>query len=139
MAPIFKTLTVLGALCATSIAAPLQHLAPRTASSCTKDTPCKGQVTFYDTATSPGAPSACGTTNDGGAESVLALPVGLMSDADCGKIATVKYGSITKTGKVVDKCMGCDSGSIDLSRHFFSELASFIEGRLFGVEWFLEG
>ena len=137
MAPIFKTLTVLGALCATSIAAPLQHLAPRTASSCTKDTPCKGQVTFYDTATSPSAPSACGTTNDGGAESVLALPVGLMSDADCGKIATVKYGSITKTGKVVDKCMGCDNSSIDLSRHFFKDLASLSEGRISGVEWWI--
>lgn len=139
MAPILKSLMLIGTLLASATAAPIQSQnVPRSSNSCTKGQPCKGQVTFYDTATSSGAPSACGTTNDGESESVIALPHSFMTDADCGKMATVKYGGITKTGKVVDKCMGCDATSIDLSRHFFSELAAFIEGRLFGVEWFLE-
>lgn len=140
MAPIFKSLFLLGTLAATTLAAPLQTTTnqKRAASSCTKDAPCNGQVTFYDTATSSSAPSSCGFTNDGENESVLALPHGIMTDADCGKTVTVKYGGITKTGKAVDKCMGCDDTSIDLSRHFFTELAALLEGRLFGVEWYME-
>lgn len=106
--------------------------------SCSKDSPCKGQVTFYDTATSQSAPSSCGWTNDGETESVIALPHGIMKDSDCGRTVTINYGGIKKTGKVVDKCMGCDSSSIDLSRHFFGELAAMTAGRLFGVEWFME-
>ncbi|PLB33497.1 RlpA-like double-psi beta-barrel domain-containing protein [Aspergillus candidus] len=106
--------------------------------SCSKDTPCKGQVTYYDTATDPSAPSSCGWTNDGENEAVLALPVGLMKDSDCGRMVTVKYGGVTKQGKVVDKCMGCDSSSIDISRHFFGEIAKMLEGRLHDVEWFME-
>lgn len=99
MAPIFKSLMVFGALLATTVtAAPIQET-KRAASSCTKDAPCKGQVTYYDTATSPSAPSSCGMTNDGETESVLALPHGLMTDADCGKTVTIHYGPITKTGK----------------------------------------
>lgn len=135
-----KSLLLGSLLAATTLAAPLQS-APtqkRAASSCTKDAPCKGQVTFYDTATSSSAPSSCGTTNDGEAESVIALPHGIMTDADCGKTVTVNYGGLIKTGKVVDKCMGCDDTSIDLSRHFFTELAALLEGRLFGVEWYME-
>ncbi|KAF9887835.1 hypothetical protein FE257_009495 [Aspergillus nanangensis] len=105
---------------------------------CSSGSPCKGDVTFYDTATSASAPSSCGFTNDGSSENVIALPVGIMTDSDCGRVVNIKYGGVTKTGKVVDKCMGCDDSSIDLSRHFFSELAAFTEGRLFDVEWWLD-
>ncbi|KAL4937962.1 hypothetical protein BDV06DRAFT_215486 [Aspergillus oleicola] len=104
---------------------------------CSESSPCSGQITFYDTATSASAPSSCGTTNDGSTENVVALPVGIMTDSDCGKTVTIMYGGKTTTGTVVDKCMGCDDTSIDLSRAFFSELASFAEGRLFGVEWWM--
>ena len=104
---------------------------------CSESSPCSGQVTFYDTATSPSAPSACGTTNNGHAEDVLALPVGIMGPSDCGKTVTVQYGGSTVTGTVVDKCMGCDDSSIDLSRHFFGSLADFAEGRLHGVTWWI--
>ncbi|RHZ54102.1 uncharacterized protein CDV56_106551 [Aspergillus thermomutatus] len=105
--------------------------------SCSKDSPCVGQVTYYDTATSASAPSSCGLTNDGFSENVLALPVGIMTDADCGKTVTVTYNGVTKTGTVVDKCMGCDNTSIDLSRHFFGELADMGAGRLHGVSWYI--
>ncbi|KAL4763217.1 uncharacterized protein BDW70DRAFT_158062 [Aspergillus foveolatus] len=105
---------------------------------CSASSPCVGQITFYDTATSASAPSSCGTTNDGSSENVIALPVGIMTDSDCGRTVTIKYGGKTATGTVVDKCMGCDNTSIDLSRHFFGELASFDAGRVSGVEWWLD-
>lgn len=140
MAPIFKSLMVFGALLATTAtAAPVPNQeVKRAAGQCTKGSPCKGQVTYYQTATEASAPSSCGMTNDGNSENVIALPHGLMTDADCGKTVTIRYGPITQTGKVVDKCMGCDSSSIDLSKHLFSGLAQLLEGRLFGVEWFME-
>ncbi|OJJ03735.1 hypothetical protein ASPVEDRAFT_750797 [Aspergillus versicolor CBS 583.65] len=101
-------------------------------------TPCTGQVTFYDVATSRSAPSSCGNVNDGSTDKVLALPVGIMQDDDCGKTVTIKYKGKTSTAKVVDKCMGCDDSSIDLSRAAFQDLASESEGRLYGVEWFMQ-
>ncbi|GIJ84986.1 hypothetical protein Asppvi_003841 [Aspergillus pseudoviridinutans] len=109
----------------------------RSSAICSKDSPCVGQVTYYDTATSASAPSSCGLTNDGFTENVLALPVGIMTDADCGKTVTVTYNGITKTGTVVDKCMGCGNTSVDLSRHFFAQLADIGAGRLQGVSWYI--
>ncbi|KAA8649171.1 hypothetical protein EYZ11_009838 [Aspergillus tanneri] len=106
--------------------------------SCTKDSPCAGDVTFYDTATSMSAPSSCGFTSDGLTENVIALSHELMSDSDCGRKVSIRYGGSVKTGKVVDKCMGCSRSSIDLSRHFFNELASEDAGRLSDVEWWLD-
>lgn len=105
---------------------------------CSEDSPCVGDVTFYDTATSASAPGSCGGTSDGHTENVLALPHGIMKDSDCGKTVTIKHNGKTSTGTVVDKCMGCDSNSIDLSRHFFGELASLGEGRLSGVKWWID-
>ncbi|KAE8399223.1 hypothetical protein BDV37DRAFT_261241 [Aspergillus pseudonomiae] len=61
-----------------------------------------------------------------------------MKDSDCGRMVTVHYNGKVVSGKVVDKCMGCDSTSIDLSRHFFNSLASESEGRLHNVEWYME-
>ncbi|KAB8073118.1 hypothetical protein BDV29DRAFT_157920 [Aspergillus leporis] len=104
---------------------------------CSKDSPCFGQATFHDTATSTRAPSSCGLTNDGFTEDVLALPVGIMADADCGKTVTITYNGITKTGTVVDKCMGCKPTDVDLSRHFFGQLADMGAGRLYGVSWYI--
>lgn len=105
--------------------------------SCSESAPCTGQMTYYDTATLATNPSSCGTTNDGETEFVLALPVGIMTDGDCGKSVTIEYNGVTKTGKVVDKCMGCDNSSIDLSRALFQAFASFSEGRLSDAKWYI--
>jgi hypothetical protein len=94
-------------------------------------------MTYYDTATTSTNPSSCGTTNDGETEFVLALPAGIMADSDCGKSVTIEYNGITQTGKVVDKCMGCDNTSVDLSRAFFGAFASLSEGRLSGAKWYI--
>ncbi|KAJ5747830.1 uncharacterized protein N7511_009526 [Penicillium nucicola] len=104
---------------------------------CSSGSPCDGDITYYDTATLSTNPSSCGTTNDGTTENVLALPVGIMKDGDCGKSVTIEYNGVTATGTVVDKCMGCDDGSIDLSRHLFGELASMGAGRVSGVKWYI--
>ncbi|KAJ5191078.1 uncharacterized protein N7498_010063 [Penicillium cinerascens] len=105
--------------------------------SCDESSPCTGQMTYYDTATTSTNPSACGTTNDGETEFVLALPHGIMTDGDCGKSVTIEYNGVTKTGTVVDKCMGCDNTSIDLSRALFGAFASLSEGRLSGAKWYI--
>lgn len=105
--------------------------------SCDESSPCVGQMTYYDTATTATNPSACGTTNDGLTELVLALPVGMMTDADCGKSVTIEYNGVTQTGKVVDKCMGCDNTSIDLSRALFESFASLSAGRISGAKWYI--
>ncbi|KAJ5355464.1 Allergen Asp f 7 [Penicillium cataractarum] len=106
--------------------------------SCDEGSPCSGDITYYDTATTSSNPSSCGTTNDGTTERVLALPHGIMTDSDCGKTVTVSYNGETVTGTVVDKCMGCDDTSIDLSRAFFEAVAGSLDaGRISGVEWYI--
>ena len=104
---------------------------------CSESAPCTGEMTYYETATSASAPSSCGTTNDGESEFVLALPVGIMKDSDCGKSVTIEYNGVKQTGTVVDKCMGCDDSSIDLSKHLFEAFASFSEGRLTDATWYI--
>ncbi|KAJ5875664.1 Allergen Asp f 7 [Penicillium subrubescens] len=106
--------------------------------SCSEGSPCTGDITYYDTATTSSNPSSCGTTNDGTTELVLALPHGIMTDGDCGKSVTITHNGVSKTGTVVDKCMGCDNNSVDLSRAFFEALAGSLDaGRIAGVEWYI--
>ncbi|GIK03701.1 hypothetical protein Aspvir_007775 [Aspergillus viridinutans] len=100
--------------------------------SCSKDSPFVGQLTFYDAAI-----GSCGLTNDGFTENVVALSKLIMTDADCGKTVTFTYNGITKTGTVVDKCMGCDPTHADVSRHLFGELADMNAGLLQGVSWYI--
>jgi hypothetical protein len=83
---------------------------------------------------------ACGTTNDGDAENVVALShllMGTLSNSNpyCGKTITVKYGGSTTTATVVDKCMGCDMYNIDLGNKAFSALADLGIGRA-TAEWY---
>jgi hypothetical protein len=93
-----------------------------------------GDGTYYDTATSLSAPSYCDTANDGTTENVVALSQAIMDQSLCGSTITVTYDGKTVTGTVVDKCMGCDSESIDMSRAMFGDLASLDAGRI-TVSW----
>lgn len=105
---------------------------------CDESSPCTGDITFYEVATSESAPSACGQTNSDD-QTVVALPVGIMGSGNvgCGRTVTITHNGQSRTGTVVDKCMGCDDTSIDLSRGLFKELADFSEGRVSGVEWYI--
>lgn len=102
---------------------------------CPANSPCTGSATFYDTATSMTNPSSCGKTNNGEIDLVLALPVGIMKDNDCGKQVVVSFKGSTETATVVDKCMGCDNTALDLSRALFKKLAPLDKGNLEGVKW----
>lgn len=104
---------------------------------CREAAPCSGEATYYDTATSLAAPSSCGTVNDGDNENIVALSQHVMTDDLCGKTVTVTYGDIVRTGTIGDKCMGCATASIDLSRHFFEQFGNVDEGRLDGIAWYV--
>ena len=105
---------------------------------CSENEPCTGDLTYFDTATVPSSPGACGTTNNGEIDLVLALPHGIMEPLDCGRTVRIEYGGKTEVGKVVDKCNGCSDQSIDLSRALFQKFSGLEAGRLFGAVWFIE-
>ncbi|OJJ44451.1 hypothetical protein ASPZODRAFT_135276 [Penicilliopsis zonata CBS 506.65] len=128
----FKS-TIVAAIATLAIAAP----AVLKRDTCSSSSTCTGDATYYDTADTSSNPSSCGTTNDGTVENVLALSQDIITDADCGKTVVITYNGVTANGTVVDKCMGCDADSIDLSRHLFEELADLDAGRLSGVEWYI--
>lgn len=106
-----------------------------TSANCDIDSPCTGDITFYDVGL-----GACGTTNDGTTEDVIALPFGMMGTESnnnpfCNKKVTITKGSVSIQATVVDKCMGCLKDSIDLSEHAFKQLADESVGRT-QVTWF---
>jgi hypothetical protein len=86
---------------------------------------------------------ACGLTNNGTVENVVALPHDLMGPLSndnpyCGMTITIKCTSTgkTTTATVVDKCMGCENYAIDLSNAAFGDLADFAVGRTNATWWF---
>lgn len=93
-----------------------------------------GDGTFYQVATSMTSPSFCDTANDGNSENVVALSVDLITQEMCGKTVTVSHNGKTATGTVVDKCMSCTSGSVDMSVHMFNSLADASAGRI-PISW----
>jgi len=105
---------------------------------CSSGSPCTGDITYYTAGL-----GACGITSDGDTENVVALPHGLMGTQSngnpyCGKTITVKCSATgkTTTATVVDKCMGCDAYSIDLSNAAFLELDDLSVGRTTAEWWF---
>jgi len=93
-------------------------------------------MTYYDVGL-----GACGWTNTD-SESVVALPFEFMGTESngnpyCGRMITITADASGKstTAKVVDKCMGCDGYSIDLSPTAFSALADESVGRT-GCKWY---
>ncbi|CAD6449974.1 ee3079a3-c8e9-4dd3-8921-4be62f74142c-CDS [Sclerotinia trifoliorum] len=98
---------------------------------CGSGTPCTGDMTYYEAGL-----GACGITTDGSTFAGVALPVGLMgslsnSNPYCGKTITIKCNSTGKTAQatVIDKCMGCEGNSIDLTNFVFDQLAEEAVGR----------
>lgn len=105
---------------------------------CSPDSPCAGDITFYEAGL-----GACGITSDGTVDRVVALPYGLMGTQSngnpyCGKTITIKCDATgkTTTAVVTDKCMGCKGYSIDLSNIAFGDLDSFDVGRTTATWWF---
>ncbi|KAI0388447.1 RlpA-like double-psi beta-barrel-protein domain-containing protein-containing protein [Xylariaceae sp. FL0594] len=88
-----------------------------------------GELTYY----APGL-GACGWIN-ADSEAVVAVSPS-QYDGACGKTITIrtKDGSKTAHAKVVDKCPGCASGTIDVSSSVFETLADLSVGRT-KVSW----
>ena len=106
---------------------------------CSESSPCAGDITYYDTGL-----GACGitSTND---QKVVALPHGFMGTLSndnpyCGRTIAIKCDTTgkTSTATVVDKCMGCDGMSIDLSPAVFDDLASEAVGRTTATWYFTD-
>ena len=85
---------------------------------------------------------ACGwqNTNDDLVAAVSQQVYGTQANPNaspvCGKCATINYGGNSVTVKIVDKCMGCKTGDIDMSPAAFKEIADQSLGRI-PVTWTL--
>ncbi|KAI2630104.1 RlpA-like double-psi beta-barrel-protein domain-containing protein-containing protein [Xylaria nigripes] len=90
-----------------------------------------GDMTYYE----PGL-GACGQTNSA-SDAVVALSTA-QYDGSCGKTITIIKDGKTATAKVVDKCPGCASGSIDVSPAVFQSLEPLSVGRT-TVSWSYSG
>lgn len=110
-----------------------------TTGSCGKGSPCTGDITYYEAGL-----GACGTTNNGNTDMIVALPhefMGAQSNGNpyCGKSLTISYGGKTVVATVADKCMGCVGRDLDLSNIAFQSLGiDFGVGRTKADWWFNE-
>lgn len=121
----------------TSAAASRASPANPSATTCSSDAPCTGDMTYYDAGAGIGA---CGWTSNTMTDAVIALPhemMGTQSNGNpyCGASVTISYGGKSIQAKVVDKCMGCTGNSIDLSNKAFDQLAAETLGRV-TCEWY---
>lgn len=78
-------------------------------SMCAPGSPCSGDITYYTV-----GQGACGITNDGSKENVIALPHEMMgplsnSNPYCGKTVSIKYNGKVANAVVADKCGDCVS------------------------------
>jgi len=97
-----------------------------------------GEITFYDlTAGLTSCGQQYSNSDNVVALSYLDMNNGANSNHNslCGKTITITLGSVTATGTVVDTCMGCASGNIDLSPALFDKFASESAGRVPGAKW----
>ena len=99
----------------------------------------KGDLTWYQTGL-----GSCGWTS-GSSDKIVALSHVIMDAYDtgnsntnpmCGKMVTItgKDGSPYQA-KVVDRCVGCAEGDLDLSEDFFNTVTENGDGRVPGMSW----
>jgi len=103
---------------------------------------CSGDITYYDTGY-PGGYGSCGDITDGTKVPVIALPIEFMgtlsnSNPFCGRNVTIIYGSKSVNATVVDKCVGCNNRSIDLSHFAFDALSDEGIGRTQATWFFID-
>jgi len=92
-----------------------------------------GDLTFYDF--SMGQTGSCGTSVDGTATRVIALPIDMMNsklkaagltdpnkNPLCGASVTIYYNGQSTTAVIADSCYACTGNSIDLSHKAFDDL-----------------
>lgn len=99
-----------------------------------------GDATYWEPAM-----GACGWTNTA-SEDVIAISKAIFdlqtpggnpnNNPLCGKYVAIKCkdGSIVKA-KVVDRCVGCASGDLDMTKTLFDKVTSHGDGRVGGMQW----
>lgn len=99
-----------------------------------------GDATYWEPAM-----GACGWTNTA-SEDVVAISQSVFDPKTpggnpnnnplCGQMVSIKCkdGS-TVQAKVVDRCVGCASGDLDMTKTLFDKVTSFGDGRVGGMEW----
>ncbi|OBZ73956.1 Allergen Asp f 7 [Grifola frondosa] len=92
-----------------------------------------GDATFFN----PGL-GACGANSVDSDHIVALSPSEFASGARCFQHIGVHANGQFVDATVVDLCLGCASGSIDLSPSAFGVLADLSVGRLHGVTWDFE-
>lgn len=98
-----------------------------------------GDLTYYD----PGL-GACGWQNTA-ADHIVAISEAIFDSYDngnpnnnplCGKMITITGADgAPYQAKIVDRCPGCDEGSLDLTPDFFKVVVPNGDGRVHNVEW----
>lgn len=97
---------------------------------------CTGDVTHWD-----GGVGACGWAVDTDRDMQVALPHAMMGTQSngnpyCGRSLTIRSPSGQKISATVgDKCMGCESRSIDLTDALFQAVVPFGDGRVSNIQW----
>lgn len=89
-----------------------------------------GDMTFYN----PGL-GACGSTDQDGDLVVAVDRVTYDKEKACGRSLRVKYEGKEVTVKVVDKCMGCKVGDLDLSPAAFKQVIGDLGKGRVKAEW----
>lgn len=102
-----------------------------------------GDMTYYTTGL-----GACGWTN-GYSDKIAAVSYdifdsyaaeesvgGSNSNPVCGKTVTITgVDGMPYVATIVDRCPGCDAGSLDLSQGFFDSVTSNGDGRVHNINW----
>jgi hypothetical protein len=114
----------------TALALALVATSSSSNSECLLDSPCKGDITYYTAGL-----GACGITSNRDIQNVVALLYSLISTKSndnpyCSKTITITCIATSKitTATVVDKCIRCNSFSIDLSNAAFLDLEDLAVG-----------
>ncbi|KAF2218221.1 RlpA-like double-psi beta-barrel-protein domain-containing protein-containing protein, partial [Elsinoe ampelina] len=99
-----------------------------------------GDATYWEPAL-----GACGWTNTA-SEDVVAISMAVFDPKTpggnpnnnplCGQYVAIKCkdGSTTKA-KVVDRCVGCQAGDLDMTKTLFDKVTGNGDGRVSGMEW----
>ncbi|TDL17209.1 hypothetical protein BD410DRAFT_579193 [Rickenella mellea] len=89
-----------------------------------------GRGTWYDTGL-----GACGKWNNSWEMVVAISHLRWNGGGNCGQYMQINWGGKSQYAKVVDECMGCADGDLDMSASLFSHFASQSKGVLNGVSW----
>lgn len=131
-----------------SSAAPVSSAAPAPSAVANTGTPaprscsngeCIGDVTWYETGM-----GACGLVS-GSDDPIVAVSTEVFDPKTpagnpnknplCGQKISISYNDQTFSATIIDRCVGCEEGDLDLSQGFFNSVTNNGDGRVHNVKW----